>query len=340
MTASIDRLIINYVSSMSIIVLFYVYYQTNPYYLGFFSSTHTWPWFSVSDAELFRYFVLGFAVVLPFYYASFDDRHLTKSYLCWRALFNLSRRRPDEQEKVALLAVAVKAFFLPLMVGWLFANGADFFRHTAQFFEDRQFFSDGYWMLFKLILLADVAFFTLAYAIEHPKLNNEIRSVEPTLLGWTVTLICYPPFNGMTNQMLGWYSQDYPQISTPWLQTLSGLAMLILMSIYVWATFALNIKASNLTNRGIVTSGPYRYMRHPAYVCKNLVWWVGSLPILAIAYYQGLSQFLYGVFCILAWSYIYYLRAVTEENHLMKDPDYQAYCTRVPGFLPAFIRGR
>jgi protein-S-isoprenylcysteine O-methyltransferase Ste14 len=38
------------------------------------------------------------------------------------------------------------------------------------------------------------------------------------------------------------------------------------------------------------------------------------------------------------WSLIYYLRAVTEERHLMNDPDYQAYCRKVRyRFIPGLI---
>ena len=323
---------------MAIVGIFYVYYQVNPYYHSFFSSTHVWPWFSVSDRQIFLYGVYAFAILLPPYYATFPDSFDTKSTLVWRAMYHLPTRAPSKDEKVALLATLVKAFFLPLMAAWFFANGADFFRHADRFWDQGRFFAHGYWTFFNLILLIDVTFFAIAYSVEHPALGNDIKSVEPTILGWVVALICYPPFNGMTNQMLGWYSSDFPEIDIIWLQYVSGIAILGLMTIYVWATIALNIKASNLTNRGIVTSGPYAYIRHPAYVCKNLAWWIGALPLLVIQYQQGVSQLLFAVFCVLSWSFIYYLRAITEERHLLRDPAYQAYFEKVPGFLPKFHR--
>jgi protein-S-isoprenylcysteine O-methyltransferase Ste14 len=336
MRASLNKLVINYLSAMAVIVIVYLYYQFNPHYQHFFSSTHTWPWFSISDQDLFLYGLLAFAVLLPPYFATFPDSYDTKSFLVWRSLFNLRKRWPNHEERVALLATAVKAFFLPLMAAWFFSNGASFLKHALAFSDRDNFFPHGYWALFNFILLVDVAIFVIAYSIEHPKLKNEIKSVEPTLLGWVVALICYPPFNGMTNQMLGWYSSDYPEIRTLWLQYVSGGIILVLMTIYLWASLALNIKASNLTNRGIVSSGPYAYMRHPAYVCKNLAWWVGALPILLVHFNRGPGDFLFAVFCVGAWSFIYYLRAITEERHLMADPDYQAYAERVPGFLPRF----
>lgn len=331
---SISTVIRNYLAAMALIVTAYGYYKVNPYFVGFFSSTHVWPWFSISDQQLFDYGLAAFAILLIPYYLTLPDNHTTKSVLVWRALLSLPKRWPEKRERVAILATLVKVFFLPLMVAWFFSNGAELIRHTERFWEQQTFFVHGYWMLFNLILFIDVAFFALAYSVEHPALKNDIRSVEPTVLGWAVALICYPPFNGMTNQMLGWYSSDYPQISIAWLQYLSGITLLVLMTIYLWATLALNIKASNLTHRGIVTWGPYRFMRHPAYVCKNLAWWIGALPILAVQWQRGFDFFIYAVFCVFAWSVIYYLRAITEERHLGMDPDYQAYMKRVPGFLP------
>ena len=38
---------------------------------------------------------------------------------------------------------------------------------------------------------------------------------------------------------------------------------------------------SNLTHRGILTHGPYAWSKHPAYLSKNLFWWLSSLPFLA-----------------------------------------------------------
>lgn len=55
------------------------------------------------------------------------------------------------------------------------------------------------------------------------------------------------------------------------------------MAIYAWASWALGLKASNLTNRGIVTTGPYKYIRHPAYICKNTAWLIGGIPMVYVA---------------------------------------------------------
>ncbi len=53
-----------------------------------------------------------------------------------------------------------------------------------------------------------------------------------------------------------------------------------LTAIYAWATLAFGIRFSNLTYRGVLTNGPYRFTRHPAYVSKNLFWWLSVLPFM------------------------------------------------------------
>jgi len=96
----------------------------------------------------------------------------------------------------------------------------------------------------------------------------------------------------------------------------------LLWGIFAWASVALGFKASNLTNRGIVASGPYRFVRHPAYVAKVLIWLI-----------QGIFFAQYTAGILLGFMIIYYLRAWTEERHLSRDPDYLAYKKKVRWML-------
>jgi hypothetical protein len=82
------------------------------------------------------------------------------------------------------------------------------------------------------------------------------------------------------------------------------------------------IRFSNLTHRGIITNGPYGLTKHPAYVSKNLAWWLISIPFLASG---GAFKALKKCSLLLLLNSIYYLRAKTEERHLSNDPDYQQY---------------
>src|SRR3989338_7602736 len=92
-----------------------------------------------------------------------------------------------------------------------------------------------------------------------PNLKNTILSVEPSLLGWIVTLICYPPFNFYANKVITWKSTDFAYFSNPYLFLTINIMILALMGVYSWASISLGFKASNLTHRGIVTKGPYKF---------------------------------------------------------------------------------
>jgi protein-S-isoprenylcysteine O-methyltransferase Ste14 len=98
--------------------------------------------------------------------------------------------------------------------------------------------------------------------------------------------MCYPPFNNVTNTLVGWSSRDFPQFSSSIIHITLNSLILVLMAVYTLASVSLGWKASNLTNRGIVTTGVYRFIRHPAYTAKNLAWWIGSIPVIIVSFSQ------------------------------------------------------
>jgi len=85
---------------------------------------------------------------------------------------------------------------------------------------------------------------------------------------------------------------------------------------------AFGLRFSNLTHRGILTHGPYRWTRHPAYLSKNLFWWISGLPFFCS---NGFVEGARNTAIMVLVSGVYYWRAKTEERHLMADPAYQAY---------------
>lgn len=310
----------NYIGALAILTPALLLSSYHPYWKTLFTD----------DAiKVFNYVYYLYVIILPFYYTTLPVGYETKSRLFWRAIGNLSRRWPEPREKVAILAVVVKLFYLPLMLAWLLYHARDIFEHLSVLTVGDGMFSHLYWIAFNLIFLIDVGCFVVGYAIEHPRLGNEIRSVEPTVFGWIVCLACYPPFNQATQTMIGWYSREFPTYEVVWAQVICGCLILGFLSIYAWASIALGWKASNLTHRGIVDRGPYRWVRHPAYVSKNMAWWVGAIPVLMEQWSMGSSAFIYAVVGIVGWAGLYYLRAITEEQHLGRDPEYLAYARRV-----------
>ena len=151
--------------------------------------------------------------------------------------------------------------------------------------------------------------------------------MEPTILGWLVCIWCYPPFNSFSFSIF-----DYPIVNIShtwpnWVHAIGTILISLLWGVFTWASIALGFKASNLTNRGIVDHGPYRFVRHPAYAAKLIVWYIEGFI---------LGRYFLGI--LLGFTLIYVLRAWTEERHLSKDPDYMAYCRKVPRrFIPGLF---
>ena len=63
-----------------------------------------------------------------------------------------------------------------------------------------------------------------------------------------------------------------------------GTVLVVLTAIYAWATVAFGLRFSNLTYRGVLTNGPYRFTKHPAYLAKNTFWWLETLPFLVVSH--------------------------------------------------------
>jgi hypothetical protein len=123
--------------------------------------------------------------------------------------------------------------------------------------------------LLALFFLIDTLWFAFGYAFESVSLKNRIRSVEPTILGWIVALICYPPFNSFLTKYTNWYANEHVIFFSNDITFISRIVIILLLSIYIGATLALGAKSSNLTNREVVSKGPYAVIRHPAYSSKN-----------------------------------------------------------------------
>lgn len=342
----------NYFSTILFIFLLYNFYASNNYFLNFLSWNYSLSFyqFQVSSFDVFKVIFWSYAILLiPFYIFEKDKSKA-------RIIINFIKNKIyiknyiiKDYEKTALLAWIVKAFFAPIMIFWLtwhifwlLNNSYSFFNNIfndglafAVFFKNNLFPT-----FFSAILFLDVLFFTLWYLIEWNIFKNKIKSVEPTMLWWTVALICYPPFNSGLWNIIPWASNDMASFSNVYALVFFNTIILILMWIYTRASLNLWLKASNLTNRWIIKTGPYKYMRHPAYFCKNIAWWIGGLPIIINSFIVfDLRTFILSIISLSIRTYLYYLRAKTEENHLSLDKEYLEYKKQVPNmFIPKIKR--
>ncbi|MBX3232756.1 MAG: hypothetical protein KIT84_43545 [Labilithrix sp.] len=280
------------------------------------------------------------------------------------------RRVKNRRIKTTLLAIVVKGFFTPLMIGfvtghlnsisraWLthkhlptmdykvppgssFLTVFDLWWHKVgmrlpemvptlselsalvqPWNWSRADFQWGLGLTYDIIFAVDCGWALVGYGMESRWLNNKTKSVEPTAFGWLVCMACYPPFNNVLGTYLP-LENGAPVIVHPdWLLALRVFTV-FLFAIYAAATVAFGPRFSNLTNRGIISGGPYRFVRHPAYLCKCTAWWMEHLPTMTIT-----KGFFLSLLCG-----VYALRAWTEERHLSADPDYLAYKKKTPWVL-------
>jgi len=221
---------------------------------------------------------------------------------------------------------AVKGFFIAFMISIVPGNWADVIRWPIA-----AVISDPVEMtrfLIAAMFLIDVAFATVGYVLTCRPLDAHIRSANPYAAGWTAALICYPPFilmgnGGPLDYHPGTQEWSYWLAGHPPLLGLVGALLVALAAVYAWATVAFGLRFSNLTHRGILTHGPYRWTKHPAYLSKNIFWWLSTMPFLATT--GSLTDTVRNSAILALVSGVYYWRALTEERHLAADPAYRDY---------------
>jgi protein-S-isoprenylcysteine O-methyltransferase Ste14 len=225
-----------------------------------------------------------------------------------------------------LRAWAVKGFFTAFMLSIVPGNFASLVTvPLAEVIANP--YALALWTI-NFLFLVDVHVATVGYVLTLKPLDAHIRTANPYGMAWVAALICYPPFilmnaGGPLDYHNGAADWGYWFAGQETLMILWGVMLAALTAVYSWATMAFGIRFSNLTHRGIITHGPYAWTRHPAYVSKNLTWWLGAMPFLVTSgsMVEGLrNAVLLGVV-----SLIYYWRAKTEEKHLLADPVYAAY---------------
>ncbi len=221
---------------------------------------------------------------------------------------------------------AIKGFFTAFMLSTLRGNwAAATAASPTAMWGDPVVLADG---LVAIMFLIDVSLGTVGYLLTVRPLDSHIRSGNPFAAAWMAALICYPPFILMNpggpldyqQHQLGWARalSDHPLLQPLW-----AFALIALTACYAWATVAFGLRFSNLTHRGILTHGPYRFTKHPAYVSKNLFWWLAALPMLTTS--GQWSDAVRNCALLAVISGVYTWRARTEERHLSADPAYRAY---------------
>ena len=293
-----------------------------------------WYW---DGQYLFAMEVLGLAIV-PMIVASVPyviwlDRYMVEQRdSTWHfgaALLNQPGVELDQVKK-HWRAWVIKAFFGAFMISILPGGFAFVVEATPAEIVSNPF--EIGMLLITLLFVIDVQIGTVGYLFTLRPLDAHIRSGNPFVAGWLAALLCYPPFVwgiiGNSGQILsyesnvegwGFWLANQPALLWAW-----AAWLVFLTAIYAWATVVFGIRFSNLTYRGVLTNGPYRFTRHPAYLSKNLFWWCSVMPFLVTS--GSAVDAIRNTFFLLVVNGIYYWRARTEEAHLLaEDPKYREY---------------
>lgn len=358
-TFDISNYLFNVLSSVGIMFLALQFY-TNFSYFHLHNYVATWNFQTLNYVSTFwlttpkvLYFLFYFYVIFVLLQSIFSDAKLSKGALIVSSFFSFFKgEKLVHAEKQALLNLALKFFFVPFIVNASIAHFAqinykivDVFKYFSLDILERPYFIQDINLLYFNILFAviytfDVVPFLIGYLIDSKLFNNKIKSVEFSAIGWFFCIVCYPPFNSAFGSFL---PSAVPETinafsSFPHIHYILLAAVVLLLSGYASASVSLGFKASNLTSRGVVSSGLYAYVRHPAYVLKNAAWWILSLSW-AIHQHINHLPYLFNLFCLAVWSWVYFMRAITEERHLLvTDSDYLHYCDQVKyRFIPNVI---
>lgn len=342
------RFVSSYVSTLACIALsYFIVSQLSNFHRSMLQGQWQLGLFGIDVAvtvhDLFVALIALYAAILVPYYLAYPWMRSKAFIFAQGVWFAVRRDRTNPQlsplARQAGLALLLKFFFAPLMINWCLIHIANLTGSVQQLFagldnglSGRELFDTSlFWAAFQLILFVDTLLFTVGYIVELPALGNRIRTVEPTFFGWFICLVCYPPFNDLTLRFLEWQSSDFPQFANDFVHVTINAFVLIALALFSWASIALGLKASNLTNRGIVTHGPYAFVRHPGYAAKNLAWWLGASPAIGTALASGQWRALtYSLLALLGWTIIYALRAITEERHLLRSNNgYAEYAQQV-----------
>ena len=306
-------------------------------------------WSGTKHSDFFNAIDWAWPVLLPvaLLYIPFVDAHmrqpedatfLTGALLLgkrrWAELDAAQRRELREHA----LGWVIKGFYLPQMFDLYVdaATGLSSAPWGSMFTSSVSLVKVG----LRASVAIDMAFGALGYCATLRLFDAQIRSTNPLAWGWMVTIMMYQPFWSVFSKNFFAYGdrEDWHKVLPDIPPLLWTWAILIVATRagWAWANSMYGSRFSNLTHRGIITAGPYRWTRHPSYLFKNLSWWLAGLPFLGAASTEDAIKASLAMLCV---NGIYLLRAKAEEHHLSEDPTYVAYANWVEENSPLrFLR--
>ncbi len=262
---------------------------------------------------------------------------------------------PEDNEKQAMVIYFMQAFFGVFCLNLLCNNIFSSFSYDISFIKEMhsqsfiitrapnifigilQYINDtvDMWMKWIFGLMLIVAFFSTVTELDI--LKNRIKSVDTTPLGILSCIMCYYPLKTITEQIIPTYNSVLIPVNDEIVRSILNIVLILAELTILLSVIILGTKTSNLTNRGIVTKFPYNIVRHPDYAMQIFTVILLNVPLFITGQISLWHKLIYAV-GMRGWAIRYYLRAITEERHLLQDPEYQEYAQKVKyRFIPKLI---
>ncbi|WP_444884067.1 methyltransferase family protein [Microbulbifer sp. PSTR4-B] len=274
-------------------------------------------------SDYFFYILLG--LIFFVFYFVYCDKFASLNNDEWVALGVGVVRANFSKVLPAAKGLILKSFFLPLMFLWLDVSLVKFMEGGfGRLLTSATFITE--FILLGTIFDLYIGFLGYIFV---SRLTGAEMKVDNGWRSWLFCLACYPPLYSVVQLVLkpsdDIYWNDFfldGGISFyVW-----GFSLVTLWVIYWWATLSFGLRFSNLSYRGLVDRGPYKYLKHPAYASKVCYWWLLSVPFVSPLGFWGVIQ---NFVCLAGVSWIYFMRAREEERFLSGFPEYREYQDRV-----------
>lgn len=319
----------------------------------------------IDYSVILGFFFTGYLLFAPFILSIFKPQSLKNSrsltifgYIKRQFVRGLSLNdylrniTPTDKEKQALMIVFMQTFFatytahilcetyLPTISYnfdflWVMMNqAATDISGSGIFVGLRQFIVDTGDIWLKIIFTITTLVYLVSYLSDTTIFKNKIKSVDTTPLGVLSCICCYYPVTLLTYSFIQVTEENLLPVNNPNLLAILNIIIILANLGSLIAVLRLGTKVGNLTNRGIVTEFPYNVIRHPDYSMQIIYIIATTIPLMLLNDVSLFNKVIM-IFSTFAWIYIYYLRAITEERHLIQDPAYEEYTKKVKHrFIP------
>ena len=352
--ASVRQVLKHYAGSVAIYGGLLLFLSVSPWFSTLFSISFK----GVTGGQLYGCLFAAYVVLAPVFLLVSRPRSLwaSKNLLIlewlWRVVRAPFRRdlrhewrrcKPDYKETHAMMFLLIKIMFGPLMLHSVFLELERIPMILFRFnFQPVGLVALDLWFLVfaSSIFLLDSTLFFVGYTTEAGFMRNRLRYAETNVFRILVCIVCYGPFNMVTSSILGPSNHHVRIVFQSDLDHPMTWVLRAWPRCFCWGWRPLRCSCLpgpvTLPTAALSRPAPTLSCRHPGYVAKNLFWFTTLVPLFfADPQAPGFSWGAHAILCgkillgWLAWGSIYFLRSITEEQFLRKDPEYVEYCRKV-----------